>query len=86
MTPISIGVFLELLDERREPPRDLDAARRDADEDDCAEVGIALDDFVRDAAQRTLDRLRIHDEDVADGELEALGVVMRFLRDLAGSR
>ena len=41
--------LLDLPDESGEAPGDLDAARRDADQRDAAEVGIPLDDFVRDA-------------------------------------
>ena len=45
----------ELRDERREPLGDLHAARGDADERDAGEVGIALDDLVRDAPEGALD-------------------------------
>jgi hypothetical protein len=38
-----------LLDQPREPLRDRDAARLDADECDLAQVGVRLDDLVRDA-------------------------------------
>ena len=38
-----------------EPSGDFDAARGDADERDFGEVGIALDDLVRDALETALD-------------------------------
>jgi hypothetical protein len=44
-----------------QPLRERHAARVDADEGDLAEVGIALDDFVRDPRQRLGDRLGIED-------------------------
>ena len=55
--------FLDRLDIGREPPRELDAARGNAGEDERGEIGIALDDFVRDPPQGTPERLRIEDAD-----------------------
>jgi len=40
--------------------RNRDAARRDSGKDNRAEIRIALDNFVRDAAQRAVDGRAIH--------------------------
>ena len=51
--------FPDLLDESGEVPGDGNSARRDADERDVGEGGIALDDFVRDPADGALDGLGV---------------------------
>jgi hypothetical protein len=51
----------QLLDPPTQPLRERHAARVDADERDLAEVGIALDDLVRDPRDRLRDRLGIED-------------------------
>jgi hypothetical protein len=51
----------QLLDPPAQPLRERDAARVDADESDLGEVGVALDDLVRDPRQRLRDRLGIED-------------------------
>ena len=56
-------IFLDRLDISRDPPRQVDAARRNAGEDERGEIAIALDDFVRDPAQSATQRLRIEDAD-----------------------
>ena len=55
--------LLEGLDVRGDAAGDLDAARGDADDADAGEIGIALDDLVRDAPQGAVDGLRVQDED-----------------------
>jgi hypothetical protein len=57
---------------------DRDAARVDADERDPLEVGIALDDLVRDPRQRALDRLAIEDR-LRFGGLRAAQGTLRAL-------
>jgi hypothetical protein len=52
---------------------DRDAARVDADEGDALELGIPLDDLVRDPRQRPVDRLGIEDS-LRFGGLRAGGV------------
>jgi hypothetical protein len=49
----------ELLDALAQPLRERDAARVDADEGDLREVGVALDDLVRDPRQRLRDRVGV---------------------------
>jgi hypothetical protein len=49
----------QLLDALPQPLREWDAARVDADERDAREVGVPLDDLVRDARQRARDRFGI---------------------------
>ena len=66
----------------REPSSDLDAARRNAGQDERGKVGIALDDFVRDPAERTAHGFRVED---ADGVGGRYGCYSLFLGDLAGS-
>ncbi len=73
----------ERLDIGGEPLRQFDAARRNAGEDEALEVGIALDDFVRDAAQSTPEGFRI--EDAGGVTLVRRFVFFHFLRDLTGS-
>ena len=51
--------LLDLPDESDQPLCDFDSARRDACERDFFQVGICLDDLVRHATQRALDRLRV---------------------------
>ena len=51
--------LLDLPDESDQPLCDFHAARRDACERDFFQVGICLDDLVRHATQRALDRLRV---------------------------
>jgi hypothetical protein len=51
----------QLGDPAAEPLRDRDAARVDPDQGDPLEVGVALDDLVRDPRERALDRLGIED-------------------------
>ncbi len=58
-----------LLDQRREPLGERDAARVDADQGDAAEVVVALDDLVRDPRE---------------GALEALGVEQCLDREAVG--
>jgi len=52
---------LELGDPAPQALRNRDPAGVDADESDLLEVGVALDDLVRDPRQRALDRLGIED-------------------------
>jgi len=49
--------------EFRESPRDLDATQRNPREHDRFQVGVLLNDFMRDPPQRASDRLRVHDRD-----------------------
>ncbi len=49
----------ELLDQPPEPLRERDTSRVDADEGDAAEVGVALDDLVRDADEGAPERLAV---------------------------
>jgi hypothetical protein len=51
----------QLLDALPQPLRKGDAARVDADERDALQVGVALDDFVRDPRQRAPDRIGVED-------------------------
>jgi hypothetical protein len=51
----------QLLDPATQALREGHAARVDADEGDRGEVGVALDDLVRDARNRLRDRLGIED-------------------------
>jgi hypothetical protein len=68
----------ELGDAAAQALRERDAARVDADECHALEVGIALDDLVRDPRQRALDRLgvekglRFGDRRAVQGALRAL--------------
>src|SRR5690348_17739819 len=54
------GMALELLQLRGEPPREVVAARKDADQHHLAGAVVALDDLVGDARQRSPDLLRVH--------------------------
>src|SRR6266545_5564141 len=49
-------------DQPAEPLRDRDTARVDPDERGSLDLGIALDDLVRDANERALDRLRVEND------------------------
>jgi hypothetical protein len=49
----------QLLDALAQPLRERDATRVDPDERELREVGVALDDLVRDARQRLRDRLGV---------------------------
>jgi hypothetical protein len=49
----------QLRDPAAQPLGERNAARVDADERDAAEVGVALDDLVRDPRQRAFDRLGV---------------------------
>ena len=49
----------QVLDALPQPLRERDAARVDADEGDLREVGVALDDLVRDPRQRLRDRVGV---------------------------
>ena len=71
---------LELGDPAAQALRERDAARVDADERDLREVGVALDDLVRDPRQRLLDRLGVEDRLRCRGLRAhgALGVVLTF--------
>jgi hypothetical protein len=51
----------QLLDAAAQALGERDAARVDADEGDALEIGVPLDDLVRDPRQRSLDRLGIED-------------------------
>jgi hypothetical protein len=51
----------QLLDPPAQALRERDAARVDPDEGDLREVGVALDELVRDPRQRLRDRLGIED-------------------------
>jgi hypothetical protein len=51
----------QLLDARAQPLRERDAAGVDADERDAPEVGVPLDDLVRDPRQRLADRVGIEE-------------------------
>ena len=42
-------------------PREMDAARRDAEQDDAGRVAVALEDLVRDASQSSRDVLVVKD-------------------------
>jgi hypothetical protein len=55
-----------------------DAARVDADEGDALELGVALDDLVRDARQRALDVIGIEDS-LGFGGLRAAQGTLRAL-------
>ena len=76
----------ELLDEAASRRAISTAAGGDADQRNAGEVRIALDDFVRDASERTFDRRGIEDESGRDRRGEGLVAgFMSFLGDLAGS-
>jgi hypothetical protein len=51
----------ELLDALAQPLCERDSARVDADEGDPAEVGVPLDDLVRDPGQRLRDRVGVEE-------------------------
>ena len=51
-----------LLDQPPQPLRERDAACLDADECDLLEVGVSLDDLVRDPRQRPRDRICIEED------------------------
>src|SRR5919109_1271344 len=61
-----------LLDESPEALRERNAARLDADEGDTGEVGIPLDDLVRDARERAAERFRVHQDRVRGGRRRQL--------------
>ena len=61
------------MDQPAEPLGDRDAARVDADQRDALEVGVALDDLVRDPRQSALDVAGIEDSRRFRG-LRAYGV------------
>ena len=46
-----MSIFSIVADELGESSRNLDAARRNSGENDRVQIGIALDDFVRDPPQ-----------------------------------
>ncbi len=75
--------LFDRLDVGRDAPRQLDAARRDADQNERGKVGIALDDFVRDPPQGT----RIASASKMRTASDSLvgRVLFIFLCDLAGS-
>jgi hypothetical protein len=51
----------QLLDATAQPLGQRDATRVDADERDLGQVGVPLDDLVRDPRQRLADRLGVED-------------------------
>ena len=59
--PSATSVPAQLVDPPAQPLRERHAARVDADERDPREVGVALDDLVRDPSERPRDRLGIED-------------------------
>ena len=65
ITPVATPHFFNRLDVGRNPSRQFDAARRNPDQDERRQIAIALDDFVRDPAQRAAHRFRIEDADRA---------------------
>ena len=77
-----------LLDQAREPLRDRDAARLDPDERDLAEIGIRLDDLVRDPRERSRERVGVEEElpgfRLSAGNRGRDMIVMRLLSGLAG--
>jgi hypothetical protein len=68
----------QLLDAAAQPLGDRDTARMDADQGDALEVGVALDDLVRDPGERALDRLGIEDS-LGFGGLRAQGALRALL-------
>ena len=58
---------LVLLDQRRQPPCERDAAAADADEDERVGAAVALDDLVRDARQRAADLIGVEDGALGHG-------------------
>jgi hypothetical protein len=68
----------QLLDAVAQPLGQRHAARVDADKGDALELGIALDDLVRDPRQRALDRLGIEDS-VRFGGLRAQSALRALL-------
>ena len=58
---------LVLLDERRQPSCERDAAAADADEDERVGAAVALDDLVRDARQRAADLIGVEDGALGHG-------------------
>jgi hypothetical protein len=53
--------------------RDRHAARVDADERDAVELGVALDDLVRDPRQRAVDRVGVEEDPLLGGHRGAQG-------------
>ena len=52
----------DLLQAAREAPRDVDAARTDADQREVIDAFVAFDDFVGDAGEGAADAVRVHDD------------------------
>jgi hypothetical protein len=68
----------QLCDPPPQPLRQRNASRVDSDQRDPVEVGVALDDLVRDPRQRALDRLGIEDG-LRFGGLRAVQGTLRAL-------
>ena len=68
---------------RGDPVCDLDAARGNADDADAGEIGVALDDLVRDAPEGAVNGLSVQDE---AGVGEGGGVRVGSLGSFAASQ
>src|SRR5712692_3921760 len=68
----------EVLDQATEALGERHPARVDADERDLVELGVALDDLVRNAVERPVERLGVEEHPLADGRLGGLGHVLSF--------
>ena len=74
-----------LLDQPAQAMRERDAARVDADQRDRVELGVLLDDLVRDTRERARERLRIED-DASGRNIDAGHGALQFKRELPFAR
>ena len=71
----------ELLDQAAKPLGQRDAACVDADEGDVFQVGVALDDLVRDARERARERVGV-EKDSRRRDVDAAHDACKFERDV----
>jgi len=75
--------FFNCLNVGRNPSRQFDTARWNPGQDEGGQIAIALDDFVRDPAQRPVHRFRIEDTDRTS--FFCYAGLTHFLCNLSGS-